>query len=107
MRGLILELLPASLSGDRRDQLLYVLALLALAAGTLLCLLALRVAALDVLAAAVAAAGGAAWVLSNNPGEGDTLLVVRPGNGLTLADTAVLPAVFLVAYLGVRRWRTR
>ena len=107
MRGLIVELLPASLSGDRRDQLLYVLAFLALAAGTLLCLLALRVAALDVLAVAVAAAGGAAWVLSNNPGEGDTLLVVLPGNGLTLADTAVLPAVFLVAYLGVRRWRTR
>ncbi len=107
MKDLIVELLPASLSGDRREQILYVLALGVLSAGTLLCVLALRVVALDVLAVAVAAAGAAAWVLSNNPGEGDTLLVVLPGNGLTLADLAVLPAVLLVGYLSVRRWRIR
>ena len=107
MRDVVVELLPASLDGDRRDQLLYVLALGVLAAGTMLCLLALRVPALDVLAVAVAGAGTVAWLLSNGAAEGGTLIVVLPGNGLTLADLAALPAVLLVAFLVVRRWRTR
>ena len=107
MRELIVELLPATLSGDRREQLLYVLALSGLGAGTLLCLLALRVVALDVVAVAVAGAGAGTWLLANGAGEGETLLVVLPGNGITLADLAVLPVVLLVSYLSVRRWRTR
>ena len=105
MTELVVELLPSWLSGDRRDQLLYVLALALLGVGTLLCLAALRIAVLDVLAVAVASAGAVAWLLSNTPGEGGTLVVVQPGNGLTLADLAALPAGVLVGYLAVRRWR--
>ncbi len=106
MTELLAELLPSSLSGGRRDQLLYVLALGLLGTGTLLCLAALRVRVLDVLSVAVACAGAVAWLLSNSPGEGSTLLVVLPGNGLTTADLAALPAGLLVGYLSVRRLRT-
>ena len=65
---MVVELLPSWLSGDRRDQLLYVLALGLLGVGTLLCLAALKVRVLDVLAVAVACAGAVAWLLSNPPG---------------------------------------
>ena len=103
MKELIVEHLPSWLSGDRRDQLLYVLALGLLSLGTLLCLAALKVRVLDVLAVAVACAGAVAWLLSNAPGEGGTLVVVQPGNGLTFADLAALPAGLLVGYLSARR----
>jgi hypothetical protein len=105
VKELLLELLPSWLVGDRRDQLLYVLALGLLATGTLLCMAALRIRVLDVLAVAVACAGAVAWLLSNTPGEGGTLVVVQPGNGLTFADLAALPAGVLVGYLAVRRLR--
>lgn len=100
------ELLPSLLSGDRRDQLLYLLALALLSIGTVMCLVALPVPSLDVLAVAVACAGAVAWLLSNAPGEGGTLLVVQPGNGLTVADLGALPAGLLVGHLSVRRLRT-
>ena len=103
MKELVVELLPSFLSGDRRDQLLYVLALTLLSAGTLLCVLALRVRTFDVAAVALAAGGAVAWLLANGAGEGGTLLVVQEGNGLTLADLAVVPAGLLVGYLSVRR----
>ena len=97
MSEVLVGLVPWSLSGDLRDQRLYALSLLCLGAGTLMCLAALRVVVLDVLAVAVAAGGAAAWLLSTGPREGRTLLVVLPGNGLTLADLAVLA-------LRNRRW---
>ncbi len=106
MKERIVEFLPMWLSGDPRDQLLYVLAFGLLTSGTLLCLAALRMRVLDVLAVAVACAGAVAWLLSNAPGEGGTLVVVEQGNGLTLADLAALPAGLLVGYLSVRRLRT-
>ena len=102
-----MELLPSWLSGDRRAQGLYVLALAGLGLGTLLCMAALRIAVLDVLAVALACGGAAAWLLSNGAGAGATLLVVLPGNGVTVADLAVLPAVGLVAFLSWRRVRGR
>ena len=105
MRDLLLEVLPSTLTGGLRDRLLYVLAFCVLALGTLLCLLALRVRVLDVAAVALASGGAAAWLLSNTAGEGDTLLVVLPGNGLVSADLAVLPAAVLVAVLCWRRVR--
>ena len=81
MKELVVELLPEWLSGDRRDQLLYVLALGLLSLGTLLCLAALRIRVLDVLAVAVACAGAVAWLLSNAPDEGGTLVECRPATG--------------------------
>ena len=101
----VLEVLLPGLSGDRRAQLLYVLALGVLVFGTFLCTVALRFPRLDVLGVALASAGAAAWLLSNTPGEGSTLLVLQPGNGLTAADLAVLPAAVLVLVLGVQRLR--
>ena len=106
MRDLLVEVLPSSLSGDRRDQLLYLLTFAVLGAGTLLCLVALRHVVLDVPAVALASAGAAAWLLSNGPAEGETLVVVQPGNGLVLADLAVLPAGLLVVVLCWRRLRS-
>jgi hypothetical protein len=50
VKELVVELLPSWLSGDQRDQLLYVLALALLGFGTVLCLLAVRVPVLDVAA---------------------------------------------------------
>ena len=107
MIDVLLDLLPASLSGDRREQALYGLTLGVLALGTLLCALALRFRRLDVPAEAVAAAGAAGWLLSNRPAEGTTLVVVRPGNGLTSADLAILPAALLVLVLCGQRLRGR
>ena len=107
MSEFLVDLLPWSLSGDPRDQLLYVLTFAVLGAGTLLCLAALRVAALDVLAVAVAAGGAASWLLSTAPREGRTLLEVFPGNGLTVTDLAVVPAAVLVGMLARRRWQER
>lgn len=105
MSELLLDVLPWSLIGPPREQKLYVLTLVFLAAGSLLALAAVRLARLEVVAAAVAGAAVAAWLLSNGAGEGGTLLVVFPGNGLTLADLAAIPAVALVAVLSVRRLR--
>lgn len=105
MSGLLLDVLPWSLSGDPREQRLYVLALGLLLLGTLLLSISLAWRALDVLAAAVAAAGIVAWLLSNSPAEGGILLVVLPGNGVTQADLAALPAGLLVAVLACRRLR--
>jgi len=51
----LIDVLPWSLSGEPREQRIYVLALACLALGTLLCAAALRIAVLDVLAVAVAA----------------------------------------------------
>ena len=105
MSDLLVDLVPWSLSGEPRDQRLYALSLLCLGAGTLLCVAALRVVVLDVLAVALAGAGTAAWLLSTGPREGRVLLTVFPGNGLTLTDLAVLPAAGLVAFLIWRRLR--
>lgn len=102
----MIDLLPWSLAGDDRAQQLYVLTLGVLSVGTLLCLAALRAAVLDVLAVGVACAGAAAWLLCNAPAEGRTLLVVLPGNGVTVADLAVLPVVVLGTHLAWRRART-
>ena len=103
MSEAVLEVVVSGLSGDRRSQLLYVLALGVLGLGTFLCTVALRFPRLDVLGVALASAGAAAWLLSNTPGEGSTLLVLQPGNGLTTADLAVLPAAVLVTVLVVQR----
>jgi hypothetical protein len=102
---LLLDVLPWSLIGPTRDQKLYVASLALLAVSSLLALAAVRLARLEVLAAAVTGAAVAAWLLSNAPGEGGTLVVVFPGNGLTLADLAAVPAVALVLVLSVRRAR--
>lgn len=107
MKELVLDLVPPFLSGDRRDRLLYILALGLLGLGTVLCLVALRVVVLDVLAVAVACAGAVAWLLSNGPGEGWTLVEFQPGNGLTLADLLAVPTGVLVVFLAVRRVRPR
>jgi hypothetical protein len=107
VRDVLVELVPSWLSGDRREQLLYLLTLSLLAGGTLLCVAALRFPALDVLAAALASGGASAWLLSNEPAEGGTLLVVQPGNGVVLADLAVVPAAMLVIALCWRRLRCR
>ena len=105
MTDALLELLPAALGGDRREQALFGLTLGVLAVGTLLCLVALRFRRLDVPAVAVAAAGAAGWLLSNAPAEGTTIVEVQPGNGLTSADLVVLPASVLVLLLCVQRLR--
>ena len=105
MRDVLVGLVPWTLAGSDRDELLYVLSLGVLLVGTLLALLAVRVERLDVLAVAVAGGGTAAWLLSSAPGEGVTLLEVLPGNGLTVADLAAGPALGLVALLAARRAR--
>ena len=107
MSGFLLDVLPWSLTGDSRQQRLYVVALALLLSGTLLAALALRTRALDVLACAVASAGVVAWLLSSGPAEGPTLFVVLPGNGVTVADVAAVPASVLVAVLSWRRLRGR
>ncbi|MCW2616113.1 MAG: hypothetical protein JWN08_3107 [Frankiales bacterium] len=101
----LIDLLPWALAGDAREKQLYVLTLGVLTAGTLLCVAALRAAVLDVLAVGVACAGAAAWLLCNAPAEGRTLLVVVPGNGVTVADLAVLPVAVLATGLAWRRAR--
>ncbi len=105
MTDTLTELVPWSLSGTPRAQRLYLATLGLLLAGTLLSLLALRWPRLDVLAVGAAAAGIASWLLSTDPAEGRTLLVVLPGNGLTVADLAAVPAVLLIAVLSWRRLR--
>lgn len=105
MSDLLLEVLPWSLAGPVRDRKLYVVTLGLLVLGSVLALLALWVERLDVLAVAVAGGGAVGWLLSSAPAEGGTLLVVLPGNGLTLADVAAAPAVLLVVFHAVRRMR--
>ena len=49
-----------------------------------------------------------AWLLSNGPFEGPTLVVVSPGHGLTVADLLVPGALLLAATAAVdRRRRSR
>jgi hypothetical protein len=103
VRDALVHLVPWTLAGSDRDELLYVLSLGALLLGTLLALLALPVRRLDVLAVAVAAGGAAAWLLSSGPGEGGTIVEVLPDNGLTVADLAAVPAFLLVGVLAARR----
>ena len=100
-------LVPWALSGSPRDQWLYVLSLSALLLGTALCLVALRVPRCDAVAVGTAGGGVASWLLSSGPAEGRTLLEVLPGNGLTVSDLLVLPAVALVLALCWRRLRER
>ena len=57
----------------------------------------------EVLAATLAGAGVVAWLLTNEPFEGAVLLTVFKGNGLTVADLLVLPALLLLAQLS---WRS-
>ena len=104
MTDALLALLPA-VDGDRRVQALFGLTLGVLALGTLLCVVALRYRRFDLPAVAVASAGAAGWLLSNQPAEGTTLVVVQPGNGLTAADLAVVPAALLVLVLCWQRLR--
>lgn len=87
--------------GSREDAL-FTLSLALLVVGTVAAAVALRQPRLDVVAAALAGAGVAAWLLSNTEEEGRTLLVVVPGNGVTEADLVAVPAVLL---LGVLCWR--
>lgn len=105
MSETLTDLVPWSLSGGLRAQRIYVASLSLLVIGTLLSLLALRWSRLDVLAVGAAGAGIGSWLLSSTPAEGRTLLVVLPGNGLTVADVAALPAMLLVAVLSWRRLR--
>ena len=107
MSGFLVDVLPWTLTGDPRQQRLYLLSLVCLAAGTALCLVALRVAVLDVVAVGLVSAGAAAWLLSNGPAEGRSLVELLPGNGLTVADLGVLPAAALCLALCLRRLRTR
>ena len=95
-------MLIAFLPGDRAEAL-YALSFLLLGAGTALAAGALRVRRLDVLGAALGAAGATSWMLSNGEGEGAVLLEVLDGNGLTVADLLALPAVVLVVVLCWRR----
>jgi hypothetical protein len=48
-----------------------------------------------------------AWLLSNGPFEGPTLVVVSPGHGLTVADLLVPCALLLAAVPAVDRRRRR
>ena len=103
--NVLVDIIPWELSGTIKSQNLYALTLVVLVLGTVLCALALRLSRLDVLAVAVTSAGVAGWLLSNYPGEGSTLLLVAPGNGLTRADLAAAPATVLVLVLAYRRLR--
>ena len=105
MSDLLLGLGSWALVESRRDVLLYLLSLSSLLVGTALCVAALRHAVLDVVAVAVACGGAAAWLLSNGPGEGRTVVEVLPDNGLTVADLVALPAAALVVLLCWRRLR--
>lgn len=102
-----MSLVPFELSGDGREVRVYLLALACLFMGTLLCIAALRVAVLDVPAAALASGGAAAWLLANGPGAGRVLLEPLPGNGVTSADLLALPAAGLVVALVRRRLHDR
>ena len=103
MTDVLLEVLPWTLSGSRRDERIYVLALGLLALGTVLSLLAMVLPRLDAVAVALASGGAAAWLLSNAPGEGASLIEVFHGNGITTADVLALPAGAMVVVLCARR----
>lgn len=83
------------------------LSLLLLAAGTVAEIIAVRRPRWDVLAAALAGAGVAAWTLTNSPYEGPVLFAPLRGNGLTAADLLSVPAVLLGLVLGTRAVRLR
>ena len=79
------------------------LALVLLAVGTLLAAWAVGHRRWEVPGAALAAAGAAAWTLTNVPYEGVVLLRLTPQHGFSAADLATLPALLLVAHL---TWRS-
>ena len=78
-------------------------ALLLLGVGTVLAYAGVIGRRWEVVGAAVAAAGVVAWLLTNRPYEGAVLLEVFQGNGLTVADLLVIPAVLLLTQLS---WRS-
>ena len=78
-------------------------ALLLLGVGTVLAYVGISNRRWEVVGAALAAAGVMAWVLTNSPYEGALLFEVLDGNGLTVADLLVVPAVLLLAQLS---WRS-
>ena len=78
-------------------------ALLVLIVGTVLAYVGIRNRRWEVLAATLAGAGVVAWLLTNGPFEGAVLLTVFEGNGLTVADLLVVPALLLLAQLS---WRS-
>lgn len=75
------------------------LSLALLAVGTLLALHALTHPRFEVVGAALAAAGVAAWTLTNRPYEGVVLAIPFEGNGLTAADLLSAPGALAVAVL--------
>lgn len=75
------------------------LSLLLLLAGTLLAMHALTHRRWEVLGATLAAAGIAAWTLTNRPYEGAVLLIPFEGNGITAADLLCLPGAVALAVL--------
>lgn len=58
---------------------------------------------LDGVAVALAIGGAAAWLLSNAPAEDVSLVEPFHGNGITVADLAVVAAAGLVLLLSARR----
>jgi len=77
--------------------------LILLAMGTILAYVGIGNRRWEVVGAALAGAGVAAWLLTNAPYEGAVLFDVLDGNGLTVADLLVIPAVLLLAQLS---WRS-
>ena len=77
--------------------------LLILGVGTFLAYAGLGNRRWEVPGAALAGAGVVAWLLTNGPFEGAVLLTVFDGNGLTVADLLVVPALVLLAQLS---WRS-
>ena len=78
-------------------------ALLVLLVGTILAYVGIGNRRWEVPGASLAGAGVVAWLLTNGPYEGAVLLVIFDGNGLTVADLLVVPAVLLLALLS---WRS-
>lgn len=105
-RGVVKEVLQGL---DRPTALALASAVLLLAGTGLAAGALLRRGPLDLLATAVCAAGTTAWLLNNAPYEGRTVLVVLPGNGVTMGDLLVLPAAALCGWFIVddarRRWQ--
>ena len=78
-------------------------ALLVLLVGTVLAYAGMGNRRWEVPGAALAGAGVVAWLLTNGPYEGSVVLAVFEGNGLTVADLLVVPALLLLARLS---WRS-
>ena len=78
-------------------------ALLLLGVGTVLAYVGVSNRRWEVAGSALVGAGVVAWLLTNGPHEGALLVTVFDGNGLTVADLLVVPAVLLLAQLS---WRS-